>query len=469
MRRPPVGNRLAIGLSTGCCVLLAFALRGGEKPRPAASILLEEPVVVSRDRAEVPHIEPSLAAHPKAANLLFGAAITYPNADPMGRAGDTVVDGFRSTDGGRSWIRVPLPACRIDPWVRFGTDGALFVSCLGGNDGPLNVYRSPDGGITWAEPARVAANKTADRPVLSAEGDQVIVAFGQYASVPGLQGRPYAPAVSWSGDGGRTFNEPAFVLHDHLVQQPFDAVTLSSGTHVLFFMDYATAQEMPLLHRRTWAVRSENQGRSFSLPALVLEQSVAEMPWSVAVDRSTLHPDRLYVAVDGIWQRRPGVSAAAHPADTPALFLLISDDGGESWRTGPARIDVPEGANAETPAIAVNRDGVVGVSWYDTRSDPRGECFDLYFSASVDGASTFLPGVRVTSVPSCPRASERQRGVATRWSFGGDYSGLAAGADGRFHLFWADSRSENYQIWSAAARISEGTPSPIRSASSGFR
>ncbi len=448
MRRPTFGSSLAIGLPSVCCILLAFTPGAGEKPRSVVSILLEEPVAVSRDRPEVPHLEPSLAAHPTKANLLFGAAIT-----DSGVGDDTVVDGFRSVDAGRSWSRVPLPACRIDPWVRFGTDGVLFVSCLGKNNGSLIVYRSPDSGFSWEGPARVPANKTADRPVLSAEGDQVIVAFGDRASGVGLRSRPYAPAVAWSGNSGRTFGEPAFVLHDHLVQQPFDAVTLSSGAHVLFFMDFATAQERPLVHRRTWAVRSEDQGRKFSLPALVLEQSFAEMPWSVAVDRSTRHRDRLYVAVDGFWQRRPGESAAAHPADTPALFLLISDDGGESWRTGPARIDVPEGANAETPAIAVNRNGVVGVAWYDTRSDPRGECYDIYFSASVDGASTFLPSVRVTSVPSCPRASVRQRGVAARWSFGGDYSGLAAGADGRFHLFWADSRGENYQIWSQAARV----------------
>lgn len=39
--------------------------------------------------------------------------------------------------------------------------------------------------------------------------------------------------------------------------------------------------------------------------------------------------------------------------------------------------------HAETPAVVVNRDGVVGVAWYDTRHDRQGLCFDLYFSASA--------------------------------------------------------------------------------------
>jgi hypothetical protein len=76
--------------------------------------------------------------------------------------------------------------------------------------------------------------------------------------------------------------------------------------------------------------------------------------------------------------------------------------------------DAPRGANYETPAIAVNEGGVVGVAWYDTRRDPRGKCFEIYFSASLDGGTTFLPSVRVTQELSCPRAAESQQGVASR-------------------------------------------------------
>lgn len=443
-----------------CCLLGGLTLcTAGGGPRPEAKILVGEAVAVSGDRAGVPHVEPALAAHPTDPDLLFGAAVTYPDADPRRGLDSTVVDGFRSTDGGRSWSRVSLPACRIDPWVRFGRGGTLWVSCLGTKDHPVAVYRSADGGRTWSGPVRVpdGGRRGADRPILSAgAGESVYVAFGQSSSAPGLTGLAYAPAVSRSADGGRTFAGPAFVHHDNLVQQPFDAEILSSGTYVLFFMDYATPQETPLAHRRSWAVRSADGGRTFSTPALIFEQAGQEMPWAVAVDRSATHRDRLYLAVDGSWQRRAGAAPAASAASAasgPGLFLLTSDDGGETWKAGGTVTDAPPGANAETPAVAVNRDGVVGVAWYDTRHDPRGECYDLFFTASLDGGATFLPAVRVTPEPSCPQASERQRGVASRWPFGGDYSGLAAGADGRFHLFWADSRSGVYQIRSAAAQV----------------
>jgi hypothetical protein len=456
MKREKTRKIRGIAAPACCCLLGGLTLcAAGGGPRPAAKILLGEVVAASGDRAGVPHVEPSLAAHPTDPDLLFGAAVTYPDADPSRGGDSTIVDGFRSTDGGRSWSRVPLPVCRIDPWVRFGSGGTLFVSCLGTKDYPVAAYRSADGGRTWDVPVRVPdEGRAADRPVLSAgAGESIYVAFGQSFAAPGLAGRTYAPAVSRSTDGGRTFAGPAFVHHDNLVQQPFDSEVLSSGVYVLFFMDFATSQEAPLAHRRTWAVRSADGGRTFSTPALVFEQAGQEMPWSVAADRSAAHRDRLYLAVDGSWRRRRREGEAAPAASGRSLFLLTSDDGGETWKAGGTVTGAPPGANAETPAVAVNRDGVVGVAWYDTRHDPRGECYDLFFTASLDGGATFLPEVRVTPEPSCPQASERQRGVASRWPFGGDYSGLAAGADGRFHLFWADSRAGIYQIRSASAQV----------------
>jgi hypothetical protein len=437
------GRRARSWLAAG---LTLFALGGTLHAGPGIGV--GEPVAVSGEQPEIPQVEPTLAAHPEKPGLLLGAAVTF--SDLQHGLDATVVAGFRSTDGGRSWRRLSFPECRIDPWVSFGSGDQAYLSCLG-RKSPLAVYRSADAGGTWSGPVRVpATGRGVDRPVLSVLPGSVLVAFGQSSPAPGLRHRSYGAAVARSGDGGRAFSVPVPVRHDDLAQQPFDAAVLSTGAYVLFFMDYNTRNEEPLAHRRTWAARSVDGGRTFSTPVLVFEQRGREMPWAVAVDRSSRHRDRLYVAVDGSWQRR----AEGGPAPPgKGLFLLISDDGGESWRTAGTVTDAPSGANAETPAIAVDREGTVGVAWYDTRRDPRGECYDLYFSASLDGGATFLPNVRVTPEPSCPQASPQQYGVAQRWSFGGDYSGLAAGADGRFHVLWADSRSGVYRLWTADVRV----------------
>jgi hypothetical protein len=159
--------------------------------------------------------------------------------------------------------------------------------------------------------------------------------------------------------------------------------------------------------------------------------------------------------------------------------LAASDDRGEHWRglavagggasggvtaaegdgAGQPMAAAEGGGACKTPALAVNGAGVVGVAWYDTRRDPRGEGFDVDFSASLDGGLGFLPEVRVAAEPSFPR-SGAEKPVASRWPFGGDYSGLAAGADGRFHLLWADSRAGTYQLWTVSVEVSGGMGAP---------
>jgi hypothetical protein len=112
---------------------------------------------------------------------------------------------------------------------------------------------------------------------------------------------------------------------------------------------------------------------------------------------------RLYLAVLGFWQRSGGRPLAGQPKVRPSdLYVIASDDRGETWEHAGAR---------------------------------------------------FLRMVRITPEPSCPSVFVRQQGLATWYAFGGDYNGLAAGADGRFHVLWAGIRSCVYQLMAATARV----------------
>jgi hypothetical protein len=115
------------------------------------------------------------------------------------------------------------------------------------------------------------------------------------------------------------------------------------------------------------------------------------------------------------------------------------------------------------PTVAVNGDGVVGVSW--RRRKQNDEDAEVWFAASRDGGVTWLPAARV-SAPSVevagglvkPTLRPEDDGLAPtsrpRKHFkGGDTSGLAADAAGTFHLLWSDQRSGIGQTYSAAVRV----------------
>ncbi len=459
--------------SLAALALLAFSAGAGDPGAAPPRIVAGEPVCVSGDRPGAPHVEPFLAAHPADPDLLFGAAVTLPDGGRRSSRGGgierTTVAGFRSLDGGHAWARIPFPQCLVDPWVSFGRGRDVYLACLA-RGGSVAVFRSPDGGRTWRRPVRVpgGGGGAADHPILAVDrsggprGGTVYVTFAQLLPAAAPDRKPrFGTAVASSRDGGRSFSAPAFLRHEGLNQQPFDATVLADGALVLVFMDYASF-ERPLAPRQAWAARSVDGGRSFSLAALPFEPPGGLAPVPLAADPAAAHRGRLYLAVAGLEPREAGGAPA----------VLRSDDGGASWqrlarsaRSAPsmpsarsaAAVAVAPGPLAAgrrtwTPAIAVSAAGIVGLAWYDTGRDPRGECFDVDFSASVDGGRTFLAPVRVTPEMSCPLAGQ-DRAVAARWPFGGDYSGLAATADGRFRVFWSGSRSGVSQVWTAAVEV----------------
>jgi len=99
------------------------------------------------------------------------------------------------------------------------------------------------------------------------------------------------------------------------------------------------------------------------------------------------------------------------------------------------------------PAVAADKNGVIHISWLDTRnsdnpiSDP--DIFDVYASfLTYDGSNTFTlsPNARVTSTSI--NASEVPGFGDT--SFIGDYTGIAATAESKAHA---------HPVWTNATGI----------------
>jgi len=396
------------------------------------SIEISEDRLLSVGGPALPLAESQLSANPNNAKHLLVGVIQFGPPDGNNR---TCV-AWVSFDGGQHWTRSELPVqgC-FDPWGVMLQDGSAII-VVGGQvkdrEDNLFLLRSADGGRTWPD-TPLGLGSHHDHPMVIARGNQVYVASGGGVHNSSNQHRN-SVSIAHSGDGGKTFGPPTDVIASNLGYQAEGPVVLSDGTFVVGFHDYCCQHgDKWLLRPRSWLVRSSDEGRTFSEPLLISESCESRGGWpSMAVDGK----DRLFWLC--IADKFNGV------------LVQRSDDRGESW-SEPLRLNHSGTARSFTPSIAVNKDGVIGVSWYEIQDK---NCFDVYFTASLDGGKTFLPEARVSSATSCPDTPQ-DKGVFDNGTFGagGDYSGLAATSDGIFHLVWSDARTGIYQLRTASVAV----------------
>jgi len=464
---------------------------------PPSGVTLGPEVQVSLDRARIPHFESDISVDPRDPQHLLVASITLTD-DGAGSGScsspwcSPSSAGFVSFDGGETWSAVPLEGCEsIDPRTVFDATGNAYVSCLrdvefapGRWVTGVALLRSRDGGRSFTESTLVpvGAGGSSDYPLLTADttsgprAGALYVVRGQ--AMPLSEGLYwFGPSIVRSADGGESFLEPAIYKINNLDNTPMDAAVLPNGDLAVLYVEgprpNGTVPRQDLMRvlnlgvrdrrmsgSRSWVFVSKDGGETFGPPRIVAEHPAT----AFVVDSSERFLGRWYVAMSatlsfdgGSWSLQDG-----SPSD---VYVMYSDDSGESWST-PMRVSDSERPKlAHRVMMAVNLDGDVGVAWYDGRNGSAEDCYDIYFSLSVDGGDTFGPDRRLSSVTSCQNVSgnivtaptldasgvlvdrDGERDIAARWPLGGDYSGLVAGPDGRFHVVWADSRTGVYQLW----------------------
>jgi len=427
---------------------------------PSITIVREDHAITT-DGVRLPMVEPHLAVDPKDPSHLVAAAIVIKKNDL------SVADcaALVSFDGGMAWTRHDFSLLECgDPWVAIAEDGTILLTVMGRAPGQderpdhVLVFRSDDRGRTWRGPLSLGTGHdhetiAVDRSAGPYRGS-FYIASKNVGEEPGAKTREVA-FVARSSDGGRSFQPPTRILLSNLSINTQNPVVLSDGTLVASFGDYLRQTDKGavwLERERSWVLTSSDGGKTFSVPMLASEACQKSFG-TLAVDPSSgPFRDRLY------W-----ICTSDHYEN---VLLHHSSDRGEQW-TKPIRVNQGSGTSpyVRTPSVAVNRDGVVGVAWYDARH--AGErykrefvCLEIYFTASVDGGNTFSPEVKVSSEKSCPMLQQNGE-VGWRFPAGGDYMGLAAAPDGQFVLLWADSRREMYQLHTATLKVSGLVPGRV--------
>ncbi len=454
-----------------------LAAAAGDSTAPR--VVVGPNILVSRD-GDVPHVELMVATSPRSGKHLLGGAITATRPN-----GGMACRTYSSTDGGTTWKASEFPEQvefgGADPQVAFTARGtALFVALTlnkserGKDCASMHVWRSEDAGKSWLPSTEIPCRPSWDHEQIVV--DQTAGRFAGRIYLVVLYDYPvYRVGVFRSDDDGRSWTGPVEAANGggKIGINDVTPMVLSDGTLIVPYGDFQfLPDKRPKDGTNTTSnlriVSSSDGGVTFSKPANVVAQNyhvdygspppIAGFPKFATSGASKSHPDRLYVVWED-YQKGPY-----------RILFSRSTDRGKTW-SPPKPIDakVPASTHQFQPAVAINGDGLVAVTWYDTRDSSDGNAYHQYFAASTDGGESFLPTVRVSSEPSRRKGAGNGRispvvwsdpdgfylsmlSATSRWESGGDYMGLAADRDGGFHPFWADSRSGTFQIYTASVR-----------------
>jgi hypothetical protein len=447
---------------------------GACQPKAGAAI---PNVRVSHD-AFPAHSEPMLAQDPTNPLHLVGGTKFF--SDPAHYV--FKIGWYTSFDGGCAWTAGQvLPGyddllLTSDITFAFGAQGEVYAAVLTydkNRASGIAVSTSHDSGKTFDAPVNVyfdaTSNVFSDKPWIAVDltnGPRrgalyVVWSYDSGGDCGEENACIQALAFSRSTDGGKTFSPVRQVegnapfCTNPTPKRPVGStrcdavlgatpVVLPDGTLVVSFAyeDLLTTGKIPT---RLVSLTSRDGGDTWSAPVLIATISDVAGGFPPEKYRNTTLPamacdpktGELYVA----WSDKA--------TGDPDILLSTSTDSGATWAT-PKRVNddpAKTGALQFQPAIAVAPNGVVSVSFFDTRIDPAHRLIDVLLAQSVDHGASFRPNVRVTSVSWDPALGAPVDGGGNE--FIGDYQGLTA--DNQFaHPFWNDTRDGAQQIYTAA-------------------
>jgi len=438
-------------------------------------------VLVSHGEENINHVEVTSAADPNdSAHLVVCSVLT-----PVDEAGAWTA-AYVSFDGGKNFSKTVEQRSILngrqevsaDPTCAYGTDGSAYFAALSnsGFDARTVFFKSPDGGHTWLRPVSLFA--AWDRPFIAVDQTagknrgRIYVSHNyraqnfdppqpqQFNSAGGI-------GLQRSLDGGATFLGPTLRLAlggvQHEAINAENTVVLSDGTTITLFFEgdpvLRRGSYIPDMDGSLKVISSSDGGESFTDAIKVANHfedrnrsTKATLP-NIAVDPGSQNfKDRLYVA----W----------HDSG-PELeegFVSYSSDHGKTW-SSPLRIGSRENDVFQT-TLAVNKQGVVGLIWYE--GVPGAYGYAVRFAASTDGGQSWLTPVAVSQRAPTNRGEKwmmlgKAAGkdpVTVRifrylWQSSGDTAGLTADSHGTFHAFWIDNHTGIGQVWTAPIIVSD--------------
>ncbi|HKG26773.1 MAG TPA: hypothetical protein VKB09_14080 [Thermomicrobiales bacterium] len=455
---------LLVGRVAAAIALLVAWTIGGRSAEADASI----PNVQVTDAADLAHVEPSVAVNPANPKNLLAATQLLPEPGP----GPTTLGAYASFDGGRIWQDVgplPLPTgtnTGDDVTVAFDADGHGFICAMvtseeGGqmsrDDRNVAIWRTDDGGRTFAAPVLAVSHQFVDHPWLAVDPVSGALYLAWVADEHASEG------FTRSTDGGATFDPPRNVatppgsVSGAIVAVANGAVAIAYETGINGRDPFAgeedeetDAANAPAAQQHAGEVDAQIEvlgstdgGTTFGDPAAVA-QVVSEpaLPGDVHLpfgESLAIEPDG---AVD--------LAYVATDPDTGQFHVLLAHAAGAGQPFDPP-VTVDTAWSGEPPAffqphVVVDESGAIAVTAFALADDR----VDLVLWQTASPAVPFGPATRVTSESFDPAHGMPGTKHGAWWI--GDYQGLATGG-GVLHALWNDTRTGNLQLFAAAIPI----------------
>jgi hypothetical protein len=363
-----------------------------------------------------------------------------------------------SQDGGKTWTRTTILGLSVctggtadspsDPWVSAGGDGTVYFGGLAADlstEPPTTAVvasHSGDGGRTWPSPATVAP------PLPGNETDAI-------TGSPTVDGHAYIVWANFTGELPRTNTVEFSRTTDHgatwsppiLIDQPGPFATdqaprllvLPDGTLLTVF----ARTDFEAGFGAHYAARSLDEGQTW-LPPVELGPHLPLVQFDHPEFGQLPQPHFPSVAV-----APDGTAYVAFENNSSAtsggIGVAKSRDGGLTWSSSM----LPGvSAYAFESAIALDKNGTVGVIWYDLRNDVPGDAAltaDVWLAHSHDrGMSwrqTHVAGptdLRTAPLPAHNYVGEYQGLAGLRTGFAASFTLPAPQAqDGPTDIFFA--------------------------------
>lgn len=376
-----------------------------------------------------PVVEPHLSAHPSDPWHLLAAAMVV--TDISNPYQSSRLSSFVSEDGGLTWQETAHDYWGYDPWTAILPDGQTAMGWLGtkgsfNHQFPIQFFSSADGGRSWSQGVQTENSPHGHDGVKIAAGNNKF----------------YFTSVRFRDDMGA--DVVVYSRQNHL---PFKYETKvnSRGVRLNFcepaiLLDGSVLIPSSYYLEKVWVQRYLPETGEMSGKNLITFRPGGNRGYMrMASDRNPESPfaDRVYFlrASDGVW-------------------LNYSTDKGNTW-SADIRVDQFSSltqSHALVPSVAINKNGVIGISWIDSQQKTDKYKKDLFFSLSTDGGNTFISPVRITKQSTDPRTS-KNGDVANKFPGGGHYLNIVAKANGAFQLIWSDSRSGVFELQTCEVQI----------------